>query len=188
MSKVVVAIVAVVVAAAVTVAVMRRQQAEPPADAPVVSVQELMEGVVNPGAQAIFNSVGVITTTSGTEERQPRSDEEWAAVERQAAILAEAASLLKNAARPIAPPGEPDATAEGGELPTAEIASRRQNDLAGWSSHADAVRVVAVKARDAARGRSVEGLFSAGADLEGACEACHQTFWYNAPPGVRIRR
>src|ERR1700728_117785 len=57
--------------------------AAPPLEA-VATTQDIMRYEVDPSADAIWDSVGSITTDSGTVERQPRTDAEWAALRRDA--------------------------------------------------------------------------------------------------------
>ena len=53
-----------------------------------------MNGIVRPAARVVFASVGTIISADGVEEREPRTDEEWAAVGNSAAALVESANLL----------------------------------------------------------------------------------------------
>jgi len=186
-------VVVAVVTAAVTTAVTRRYTA--PASAPALqtpnaTVQEIMEGLVDPSSKVIFESVGVVSNASGTTELAPQSPEQWAHVERSAMMLAEAANLLALDGRHVERPGaEPDAGHESSpELPPEQIEARINSDRAAWLKHADALRAIATHARDVATTRNVQGLFDVGAELDVACENCHQAYWYNAPDGVRVRR
>lgn len=52
---------------------------QPPPFKPLVDVKALMNSVVDPQADVIWGSVATIITAAGTEERQPHTDEEWAA-------------------------------------------------------------------------------------------------------------
>src|SRR5688572_17471284 len=56
---------------------------------PVATTRQIMEGIVTPAAVAVFSSVGTIMSRSGTEERQPRTDEEWTDIVNSAAALVE---------------------------------------------------------------------------------------------------
>ena len=49
------------------------------------TVKDIMDSMVDPIADVIWNSTATIVTYAGIEERQPRTDEDWAKV-RQAAI------------------------------------------------------------------------------------------------------
>ena len=52
----------------------------------VATVKQIMDGIVMPSAQVVFDAVAIITTVEGTEERQPRTETEWARVGASAAI------------------------------------------------------------------------------------------------------
>src|SRR5262245_43342317 len=72
---------------------------------PIVSVKELMENIVDPPADFVFDAVGVDVGTQGAVETKPTTDDDWTKVQRGAVILAEASNLLKMPRR-IAPPGD----------------------------------------------------------------------------------
>jgi hypothetical protein len=187
MRYVLVAIAAAVVTAAIVIPGSRRA-GQPAASAPSeATVQQLMEGLIDPAARGIFESVGVIAGPSGTVERRPTTDEEWAAVSRHAAILAEGADLLKVPGRRVSDDtGEVEADAP--EHSADRIAALMRENQPQWVQSAEALAAVARRAREAVQARSVDGLYTVGGDLEEACEACHQAFWYNPPAGTRIRR
>ena len=184
-------VVVAVLTAAVTTAVTRRYTAPSPAlQMPNATVQEIMEGLVDPSSKVIFESVGVVSNATGTTELAPQSPEQWAHVERSAMMLAEAANLLTLEGRHVERPG---AEAEAGhesspELPPEQIEARINSDRAAWLKQADALRTIATHARDVATTRNVQGLFDVGAELDVVCENCHQAYWYNSPEGVKIRR
>ena len=53
-----------------------------------------MADMIDPAADFLWESVSSTVTAAGVEEKQPRTDEEWAEVRRHALILAESANLL----------------------------------------------------------------------------------------------
>ena len=61
---------------------------------PVASVKQIMDGIVKPAAGVVFGSVATISTVDGKEDRQPRTESDWAAVGASAAALVEAGNLL----------------------------------------------------------------------------------------------
>ena len=111
-----------------------------------------MEGLVDPSAKAIFESVGVVSNASGTTELAPQSPEQWSHVERSAMLLAEAANLLTVDGRQVERPGaEPEAGRESSpELPPDQIEARIAGDRAAWLKHADDLRKIATRAHDVA--------------------------------------
>ena len=65
-----------------------------------------MDSMVDPNADYIWESVATIVTAAGTEERQPRTDEDWITLRRRAIPLIEATNLLQMPGRHVAKPGE----------------------------------------------------------------------------------
>lgn len=160
------------------------RSAETPAAAtaaftPVVSVQELMEHVVDPQADFVFDAVGVDVTPKGTTYIAPATDDDWIKVQRGAIILAEATNLLKMP-RPVAPAGYTSGhDGPGGpELPPAEIQALVDQDRAKWLRHVDDLRAEALRVIDIVKSRDAESLFKAGSDIDRACENCHLDYWY----------
>ena len=69
-------------------------------------VKDIMTSIVDPEADVLWNAVATIVSLTGTEEREPKTDEEWAAVRRSAVQLVEATNLLRIPGRLVARPGE----------------------------------------------------------------------------------
>jgi len=149
------------------------------------SIQELMEQIVEPNADAIFESVAVISTPAGTEDRTPKTDEDWAKVERAALTLAEAANLLRMPGRAVAAHTTATTPTEAvPELTPVEIQQKIDADRAQWMQHTGALIRQAQRAIDYARTKNVAGMFELGGDLDQVCENCHLAYWYpNAPQG-----
>src|SRR5262245_12453381 len=61
---------------------------------PVVDTKLLMQAVVDPNADAIWDSVKSIDTKDGSQEIRPKTDEEWTAVRNAAITVAESGNLL----------------------------------------------------------------------------------------------
>ena len=122
---------------------------------PVLTVKELMEHIVDPQADYVFDAVSVDVGPNGVVETTPTTDEDWTRIERGAWVLAESSNLLK-LPRKMAPdhvkrPGGPGAP----ELSPQEIEAKVKANPQLWNSHADALRdeavkiIAIVKARDA---------------------------------------
>src|SRR5262245_17105453 len=54
------------------------------------TIKDIMDSVVDPSADYLWDSVATIVTRKGTEERRPRTDMEWKEVRRRAIALIEA--------------------------------------------------------------------------------------------------
>jgi hypothetical protein len=121
----------------------------PPFDT-VLSVKQLMEWVVDPAVDVIWDSVATIYTEAGTKEVAPHTDEQWAAVRNGAALVAESGNLL--------------------------MIDGRARDRKEWMSAARALTAAAVLALKAAEDRNANALFTAGEVIYHACSACHQRY------------
>ena len=69
----------------VVVGARAARQTLPPAQAapivPIASIKQIMNGIIDPGATKVFDSVSTTVSDRGVEEVVPRNDEEWAAVD-----------------------------------------------------------------------------------------------------------
>lgn len=150
-----------------------------PALAPSATVQDLMKDWVDPSADALWAAVGTVVTQSGTEERQPRTDEEWATARRQALMLTEAAQLLQQHGRRVAPPSTLLEDAHvAGILTATEIQAAVDRDQAHFRRLATALQAAGTEAVAATEARDAPRLMNAGERIEHACESCHTQFWY----------
>jgi len=164
------------------------QSAQPPVAqaTPVGTIKELMEGIVDPASDVLFESVATVTTAEkGVQEMRPETDEDWAKVEHNALMLAEMGNLLRVPGRKVANPG--DVTTSGAEdspeLPPEQIQALIDKDQALWVKHTDELRDVSLKALKIARAHNAEGLFEVGGELDAVCERCHLDYWY--PPKTK---
>jgi hypothetical protein len=137
------------------IAAERTQRHKGPVDSsitltPVASIKQIMRGIVTPSATAIFQSVGTIMTSSGTEERQPQNDAEWEAVGSSAAAIIEAGNLL--------------------------MIGNRVIDKGDWLKMSRDMIDVGKIVLKATQAKSTDDLLAAGGDLNGTCDACHQRY------------
>ena len=151
----------------------------PPPFKPVASIIDLMEGQVDPAADAMWESVATISGPKGTVEKQPRTDAEWKEVRRQALLLIEGANLLMMDGRVVAHQGQ---TLEGAPGPTdftpaqSEAAIKAQRPA--FNAFAFALLNAGNEALQATEARNVDAFLEAGGAIDEACEACHKKFWY----------
>jgi hypothetical protein len=146
---------------------------------PVVSVKELMQYMIDPASDYIFNAVGTVATKDGFVETAPKTDEDWERLRVGAVTMAEGAYLLK-VRRPFAPEGDlnnstgPDAS----ELSPLEIAAKVDRDPVEWNARIEALRNVGLEVLEIVKRRDTAELWDAGANLDQACENCHRSYWY----------
>ncbi len=122
----------------------------PPPFKPVVDTKLLMQSVVDPSADVIWEAVKTIDSAAGTEEIRPRTEAEWAAVRNSAVIVAESGNLLMLVPR----------AKDGGE----------------WMKRAQEMIDTGERAIKAAEARNAEQLFTVGGDIYEACSNCHRQY------------
>lgn len=168
-------------------------KAESPAAAPVATaspikltagVQDIMKEMIDPAADFIWESVSSIQTAQGVEEKQPHTDEEWAAVRRQAIILAESANLILLEGRHVAREGKQlEDHGTPGNLTAAQSEQTIAADRATFEGFGVALHDVGVAFVKAADERNPQAIMDAGETMDQICEGCHLKFWY---PGQKI--
>ncbi len=146
---------------------------------PDASIQDLMVNVVDHNADTLWESVAVISSEKGTEERQPRTDEDWAAVRVAAITLSEGANLLMIPGRKVVHEGKvlQDAEVEG-ILKAEQIQALIDKDRVAFASRALALHQAALGALAAIDAKDAAKLSEVGGVIDEACEECHTTYWY----------
>ncbi len=143
----------------------------------VATVKEVMDFIVIPSSEFVFNAVGSVQGPNGLEDKKPRNDAEWAEVKKHALLLSEAGNLLMVSGRHIAGPKD-KSNNPGSELEPAQMEALVAKNRAVYTKAARGLidaTALALKAIDA---KNPEGLSDAGGEIDAACEACHLTFWY----------
>jgi hypothetical protein len=120
---------------------------------PVATVKQLMQGMVMPATAVNWDSVSTTVSAAGVEERMPRTDEEWAEVAANAAVLVESANLL------LQPP--------------------RAVDNDDWPKMAKAMATAGTKALEAAKAKSIDGILAVGEEINTTCDNCHERYSRN---------
>ena len=158
------------------------QQAQKPADQEAdyrttATIKDIMDSMVDPGSDVIWDSVETIVSAKGTEEKMPRTDEEWKNVRRHAIMLLEATNLLLIPGRQVARPGE-KADDPKVELAPEQIATLISQDRASFVKFAHGLHDATMEAFKAIEKKDVEGLLNSGDGIDRACENCHLKYWY----------
>jgi hypothetical protein len=164
--------------------------AAPPPFAITASIQELMDAVIDPAADALWDSVGTTVTAKGTVVRQPRSEEDWKDARRRAIALIEGTNLLIMDGRKLVAPGSAvlDQNTQGvvSAKEGQELLESQHQTFVQFSRALHDVGEQMLKAIDS---KDPVGMMNAGAAMDGVCENCHLTFWYphqvipEFPPG-----
>jgi len=146
---------------------------------PTTTIKDLMDGIVDPAADTIWNSVATTITKKGMEEKSPHTDEEWATVRRSALQLLEASNLLQIPGRLVAKPGQRNE--QGRELQPEQIEKLISQDRQAWIALAHGLHDSAMLALNAADAKDPARVLESGEQIDNACERCHQQYWYPHP-------
>jgi len=140
------------------------------------TIKDIMDSMVDPSADFLWESVATIVTKKGTEERRPRTDDEWKAVRRAAITLMEATNLLIMDGRAVAKPGEKSEN-PGIELSPEAIRRVMDDDPDTLIKLAGALHDAGMKAMAAIDAKNADALSDAGEVIDNACETCHLKYW-----------
>jgi hypothetical protein len=152
-----------------------------PEYSPTATIKDIMDAIVDPSADVVWESVQTIVTPAGVDERQPRTDEEWAAVRRGAIRVVEGTNLLMMPGRHVARPHEKSET-PGVELEPEEIEANINKDRAQWNKLAKGLYDTSMEALKAIEAKDVNALIDIGGRMDMSCENCHMTYWYPNQP------
>jgi hypothetical protein len=115
-----------------------------------LSLKQLMEWVIDPNADVVWESVKSISNAKGTTEIYPRTDAQWDAVRNSAATLVEAGNIL--------------------------MLEARAKDDKQWMEYAKRLSRTSELALKAAQDKDKEALFDAGGNIYNACKGCHDKY------------
>lgn len=143
------------------------------------SIQELMDAVIDPSADALWDSVSITTTKKGTVFHQPHSDEEWQEARRHAIALIEGTNLLVMDGRRLVAPGSPVLDqGTSGVLSAEEGQKKFAEQHPTFVQFAKALREAGTQMLTAIDKKDPTAMMNAGSAMDGICESCHLTFWY----------
>ena len=115
-----------------------------------LTLKQVMEWVIDPNADVVWDSVKSISNAKGTTEIYPRTDAQWEAVRNSAATLIESGNLL--------------------------IAQGRAKDDKQWVEYSQRLSRTAEIALKASQEKNKDALFDAGGKIYNACRACHDKY------------
>jgi len=144
---------------------------------PTSTIKDIMDSMVDPSADYLWDSVATIITKKGTDERQPRTEDDWKKVRRSAITLIEATNALVIEGRHVARPGEKSEN-PGIELGPEEIQKVIDDDRASFIKFAHGLHDAGTEALAAIDAKSPAKLSDAGEAIDTACENCHLKYWY----------
>jgi hypothetical protein len=147
---------------------------------PVASIREVMNSVIDPNVDVVWNAVKTDIDHGKPIEHAPKTDDEWAAVRHSAMTVSEGANLLMMPGRAVAPPGA-GSLSPGIELAPDQVRALIDKSPSGWNQFARSLQDSLQPALDAIDKKDTQALFEAGDKIDEVCESCHQVFWYPMP-------
>ena len=141
------------------------------------TIKDIMDSMVDPGADYIWDAVETVVSANGVEEKAPHTDEEWRDVRRHAIMLMEATNLLQIPGRHVARPGE-KAEDPKVELAPEQIEDMINKDRAAWIKYAHGLHDATMEAFKAIEAKDKDKLLDVGNAIDEACEKCHLQYWY----------
>jgi cytochrome c556 len=142
-------------------------------------VQAIMDTVIDPSADALWDVAGTVITAKGSVVHQPRTPQDWTKARDLAQKVVAGAQRLQTP-RPVGADGHwklADASTPG-----IRTAAQIQDDIARdpkrFYAAAARLQSTAQDAVNAIDKRDIPSLLDAGARIDAACEACHAAYWY----------
>jgi hypothetical protein len=111
---------------------------------PVASIDQVMDGIVIPASQRVFDAV---VYSNGELVAAPKTDDDWLGIQMSALAVAEAGNLL--------------------------IMPGRAIDNADWVQMSRALTETAVLVAKAADARDINAVLETGGEMYAACTNCH---------------
>jgi len=125
------------------------QQAAAPL-VPVATIKQIMDGIVGPASDAVFNAVSSEVTAAGVTEKAPQTDEEWRKLGASAAALAESGNLMLMGTRAI--------------------------DAGDWTTITREMIKVSTDVLRATEAKDKDKVFDLGEGLYNTCDNCHRKY------------
>jgi hypothetical protein len=144
---------------------------------PSETIKKIMDSMINPNAEALWDSVASCVTLKHVQENSPRNDVDWKELRRRASKLMLAVHLLAVPGRPVAEPGDQSRNPSI-ELSPENIDALINEDRRAWRTLVHRLQTSTTLVMNAINERNVTELRSANDALNVACEQCHQKYWY----------
>ncbi|MXY24583.1 MAG: hypothetical protein F4Y45_08690 [Acidobacteria bacterium] len=127
---------------------------EPPPGPPLDlrhNTRDLMAGMIDASADALWDAVGTILDDEGETYWEPETEEDWLAVTGAAMTLMESGNLL--------------------------MLGPRKRDDENWVQFSQAMIDASAIALDAAQRRDPQAVFDSGEIVYNSCNNCHNLYW-----------
>lgn len=147
------------------------------ATAPAATLQGLMVSVIDPNIDFVWNSIATINTAQGTEERRPRTDQDWQEVKDHALIVLDGSKQLLAENIQVAA-AHANTSSHPVELSAAAIQQLINTHRAEYTQRVSDLQQALHQTLAAIEAKNVDELEKAGGIVDQACEQCHAQFWY----------
>jgi hypothetical protein len=144
---------------------------------PTATIKDIMDSIVDPSADELWESVSTTVDATGVHEKFPQTDEQWKAVRRDAIRLLEGSNLLLIPGRIVAKPGEKSEN-PGIELEPEQMQVLIDKDREAFVKLAHGLHDRVMVAFKAIEAKDKEALLDSGDGIDQACENCHMKYWY----------
>jgi len=141
------------------------------------SIKEIMELIIDPSANGIWQAVATVVDREGIHELSPKTQREWLDMRRAAVLIMEGGNLLLMPDRDAAPVGTKSKT-PGVELEPAQISAVIKRNRKSFEEFAESLRNLGLEALRASDDKNAALLLKIGDRMQPVCAGCHQTFWY----------
>ncbi len=148
-----------------------------PHPAPKATIQEYMEGQVNPAGDFLFRSVEEISDSQGVRLKAPRTEADWKAVQDRLAVMHDAPRILVAPGLKAAPPGF-KSEHPGIESPPEWIQHEIDSHRDDFNRRAYRLQTAADAATRAVDAHDPRALQRALDGIDKACESCHLHYFY----------
>ena len=143
---------------------------------PTATFQEVMDSVVDPAADSLWEVGSTKVDAQGTHDFSPHTAGEWHQLRRHAVALVESANLIAVPGRRVA---HGTTTVEGAAALDVDriqkLLDTQHDQLLGFVSAFRAIGLTLLADVDR---KDTEAILEHGATLNEVCESCHKVFWY----------
>ena len=148
-----------------------------PALLKAATIKDIMDSMVEPSGDFVFESVQEISDEHGITEKAPKTNAEWEGVRRHLFVLLEAPNLLIMEGRKAARPDDRSKNPAVENQPE-EIQKLLDADHSSFVRRARKLQDAAALAMKAVDAKNKDDLFHAIDGIDKACENCHLHYWY----------
>jgi hypothetical protein len=153
----------------------------PPAHGPDLlrpaTIKDIMDAMVDPSGDFVFQSIQEIADEHGISEKAPKTDAEWEDVRHRLVVLVEAPNLLTMEGRKAARHEDRSRNPRVENEPE-QVQKLLDDDRPSFIRRARRLQDAAALGLKAVDAKDKDALFQAIDGIDKACENCHLHYWY----------